>query len=175
MENEDLKKPGEWRETAQTYNDRDRVKHHGQEWMLKEKTSDEARVQYLLKRVHQEKFFERAWWIIVAIIAIGSIGWAICGEWIEALCGATWLYVAWMYWRRQKDILTITEMMLDLSKVKINQDNQIACYTEMVLSYREMITIQADHLKHKDEKIENLKHYIECQDTIIEHYKKDHQ
>ena len=175
MENEKhIKEPGEWQESAQTYQEGDRVKHEGQEYECKGESIDKSLVKELIRGLQKERFFERAWWIVVAIIAIGTVGWAICCQWIEALCSASWLFVAWMYWRRQKAIVTTAEMMLEISRINTNQERQIDIYQEMVSNYKKIIAIQTEHLKYKDEKIEGMKHHIECQDTIIDHYKKEH-
>lgn len=165
---EEIKKaPGEWEPVETTYKEGDQVTYDGQEYVCKGAEAETDLGKELIKGVRKERILEKCWWFVIIFIGLSVIGWSICGRWVEALCCSSWLFVGWMYRRRQKALVVATEMMLDLGKKNSTQEKIIKCYEEMAFNYKKMVKIQEELIAHRDENIKSLKKYIDIQEDLI--------
>jgi uncharacterized membrane protein YcjF (UPF0283 family) len=155
------------------------------------KTDEEEEVSEDLKEMldtcekkHRRQYLlEKAMLCVMVMIVASMVGWLVCGKWLNAVNNLLWLFIAWMYWRQQKAMVSAAGFILHLLGKTFNLTKQNEAYEKMVKTYGEKDDLWRELTKNHEKLIANLEkmnanlektndlrqQIIDKQDKLIDH------
>lgn len=131
------------------------------------------------KKHRRQYLLEKLWIAVVVMIALSLVGWLVTGRWLNAANNLLWLFIAWMYWRQQKVVLSAAEFILHLLGKMFNLTKQVEHYDKMVKVYGEKDELwqelQRNHERHIancEKMIANLEKSNDLRQQIIDKQEK---
>ena len=112
------------------------------------------------KKHRRQYLLEKLWICVVVMIVLSMVGWLITGKWLNAANNLLWLFIAWMYWRQEKVMLSAAEFILHLLGKCFNLTKQVEHYDKMVKIYGEKDDIWRELQQNHEHQIENLEKQV---------------
>ena len=109
------------------------------------------------EKSHRRKYLlEKLWICVVVMIAASVVGWLVTGKWLNAANNLLWLFIAWMYWRQEKIMLSAAKFILHLLGNNFSLTKQVEHYDKMVKVYGEKDELWQELNNNHEKHIANL-------------------